>query len=71
MSNHRLVQWEPSFRKYVRDYEGDGDWSPAYLKREGIHKPEMGNNHYECTCGKHFGTDEETAREHVKQQVES
>lgn len=35
MADHRLVMWEPSFRKYVQDYEGGGDWSPSYLKREG------------------------------------
>lgn len=66
MTEHQLVLWEPSFRKYVQDYEGDGEWSPSYLKREGIRKPQLADNHYECACGKSFGTDEEAAKEHVQ-----
>lgn len=77
MSEHRLVIWEPSFRKYVKDYEGEGNgsfgennaWSTSYLKREGVipgsNAPDA-DNHYECICGESFGTDEKAAKKHVR-----
>jgi hypothetical protein len=70
MEEHRLVTWKPSFRKYVQDYEGDGEWSPSYLKRGGIYKPDFADNQYECTCGESFGTNEDAAKEHVKEYAE-
>lgn len=74
VDEHRLVQYEPSFRKYVRDYDVDEeDWSVSYLKREGL-IPGMSapdaDSHYECTCGEEFGTDEEAAMEHVESILE-
>lgn len=71
---HRLVQYEPSFRKYVRDYDVDEqEWSTSYLKREGlipgVTAPDA-ESHYECSCGETFGTDEEAAIDHIENILE-
>ena len=66
MAEHRMVLWEPTFRKYVKDYEGDGEWSPSYVQRENIIRNDLASTHYACTCGEEFGTDEEAARDHVR-----
>ena len=61
------MTWEPSFRKYVKDYDPEEEeWSPSYLKREGVYKQDLADNYYECTCGRDFGTNEEEALDHVK-----
>ena len=74
MAEHELVQYEPSFRKYVRKYDPEEDeWSTSYLEREGLipgmNAPDAESN-YECVCGEEFGTDEEAAENHVEELLE-
>lgn len=68
---HRLEIWEPTFNKYVKDYDPDTDeWSPSYLKREGVYKTEYASTQYRCTCGEFFETDQEAAENHIKNLLE-
>lgn len=62
---HELTIWEPSFTKYVKRIE-DGEVSPSYMKRQGVHKPDFAESRYECSCGEHFGTDRDAALDHLQ-----
>ncbi|MCU4753480.1 hypothetical protein OB919_16060 [Halobacteria archaeon AArc-curdl1] len=68
---HRLEIYEPTFRKYVKDYDPEEEeWSPSYLKREGLYKMEYASNKYGCTCGEFFEDDQEAAENHIKEILE-
>lgn len=70
-SEHRLEIWEPVFNKYEKEYDPETEeWSPSYLKREGVYNTDLAVTQYECTCGEFFEDDQEAAENHIKEILE-